>query len=256
MKIVDRLVSLFVAGRCWCPVCEKKVRRFLPLSSHYRKNLIKYGGDADFSHYETLNWRNYSCPHCGASDRDRLYALYIKNKFISSSMTDEMSFVDFAPSAPLARLVRSITGICYRSADIAMKDVDDCVDLMDLHIYPDQFCDFFLCSHVLEHVPDDRRAMRELFRILKPGGEGILMVPIVLTAGAVDEDPDEMRESERWRRFGQDDHIRKYTKKGFLERLKESGFLVKELGVDFFGIHQFDQAAITPQSVLYVVSKH
>jgi SAM-dependent methyltransferase len=244
-----------MTGRHVCPVCEQNVRKFRPIPSYYRKNLSKYGGCNDFSQYETLNYTDYSCPRCGASDRDRLYALYLNRRFPDRSAQSQITFIDFAPSVPLASFIRSIKGILYRSADISIEGVDDHVDLMDLHIYPDNFCDLFLCSHVLEHVPDDCLAMKELFRILKPGGEGILMVPLVLSDNEIDEDSGETREAERWRRFGQGDHIRLYSKKGYLDRVHKSGFLVKELGVDFFGAEQFYIAAITKQSVLYIVTK-
>ena len=256
MKLLDRCLNLVIPGRHVCSVCEQNVRKFHPIPSYFRKNLVKYGSVADFSRYETLNYKDYSCPGCGASDRDRLYALYLKQRFPKTSVQDQITFIDFAPSASLARFIRSIKGIHYRSADISMDGVDDHVDLMDLHIYPDRYCDFFLCSHILEHVPDDLLALKELFRILKPGGEGILMVPLVISDSEIVEDPGETREADRWRRFGQGDHIRLYSKKGYLKRLQESGFLVKELGVDFFGAEQFDTAAITRQSVLYIVTRH
>ncbi|MDA8414375.1 MAG: class I SAM-dependent methyltransferase [Desulfobacteraceae bacterium] len=256
MKLLDWFLDKVITGHFVCPVCQQVVRKFRPIPSYYLKNLTKYGGSTDFSRYETLNYKEYSCPDCGASDRDRLYALYLKLKFQDSSAQEQFTFIDFAPSGSLARIIRPIKGIIYRSADISMDGVDDQVDLMDLHIYPDRFCDFFICSHVLEHVPDDHLALKELYRILKPGGEGILMVPLVLSDVDIDEDPEETREAERWRRFGQGDHIRLYSKKGYLNRLHESGFQVKELGVDFFGSDQFDTAAITKQSMLYVVTKN
>ena len=70
-----------------------------------------------------------------------------------------------------------------------MENVDDKVDITDMTIYPDNHFDFFICSHMLEHVFDDRKALRELYRILKWGGQGILVVPIVLSIDEIDEDP-------------------------------------------------------------------
>jgi SAM-dependent methyltransferase len=126
---------------------------------------------------------------------------------------------------------------------------------MDMKIYADDQYDFFICSHVLEHVDDDKKALRELYRILKPGGQGILMVPVVLGLDEIDEDPAVVDEGERWRRFGGDDHVRLYSKAGFVERVTGAGFLVHQYGKEFFGEELLTQAGITGQSVLYVVEK-
>jgi len=136
------------------------------------------------------------------------------------------------------------------------ENVDDRVDLSNLQAYDSEQFDFFICSHVLEHVPDDSKALRELHRILKRGAQAILMVPIILAIDQIDEDPETSDEAERWRRFGQFDHVRLYSKRGFLERVRGAGFAVHELGKEFFGAETFDRAGITAQSVLYVVEKN
>ncbi len=122
-------------------------------------------------------------------------------------------------------------------------------------IYADGSIGFFICSHVLEHVADDRRALAELYRVLKPGRRGILVVPIVLTITEIDEDPTITDPAERWRRFGQDDHVRLYSKQGFLARVRDAGFVVHQLDRAFFGAETFARHGITQQSVLYVVEK-
>ena len=71
--------------------------------------------------------------------------------------------------------------------------------------------DVFICSHVLEHIPDDRKAMQELYRILKPRGYGIAMVPINLKVEMTLEDPS-LQIPSRWKYFAQDDHVRMYAK--------------------------------------------
>ena len=107
-----------------------------------------------------------------------------------------------------------------------------------------------------EHVADDKKAMSELFRILKPGGFGILMVPIVLKIEQIDDDPTITDAETRWRRFGQYDHVRLYSKKGFVERVQEAGFIVKQYGVEYFGESVFVECGISVKSVLYVVQKN
>ena len=113
----------------------------------------------------------------------------------------------------------------------------------------------YYCSHVLEHVPDDKKALCELYRILKPQGLGILMVPIILDLAEIDEEPTVIDETERWRRFGQNDHVRLYSKNGFIKRVKDAGFLIHQYGKDYFGEKLFEQNGITNQSILYVVEK-
>jgi predicted SAM-dependent methyltransferase len=145
--------------------------------------------------------------------------------------------------------------VSYVTADLFRQDVDDQVDIMDMNLYGDCSVDFFICSHVLEHVEDDRKAMRELYRVLKQGGQGILVVPIILTIDEIDEDPSVTDEAERWRRFGQFDHVRLYSKRGFLARVAEAGFTITELGLEHFGEETFREHAISNQSVLYIVKK-
>lgn len=93
--------------------------------------------------------------------------------------------------------------------------------------YPDEVFDALVSSHVLEHGADDRRALDELRRVLGPGGWGIVMVPICLAAAAVDEGGADGKET-AWSRFGQADHVRRYDRDGFLEPLREAGFVVDE----------------------------
>ena len=81
------------------------------------------------------------------------------------------------------------------------------------------------------------------------------MVPVALDVQQVDEDPNLTDEAERWRRFGQHDHVRLYSKPGLLERLRQAGFNVAELGVSHFGAGTFDQLAIVRGSILYIASR-
>jgi SAM-dependent methyltransferase len=249
-----------INAKHYCPVCESRVVEFLPLPEFFRENQQKYGYPFKTTDAETCNGEAYLCPTCGASDRDRLYALYLRGYFAKLESLSPVHIVDFAPFPPLSAFIRRLIkssgkDIRYRTADLFAENVDDRVDISDLRSYEDGQFNFFICSHVLEHVPDDRKAMRELYRILKPGGKGILMVPIVLGLEQIDEDPDVKDEGERWRRFGQDDHVRLYSKSGFLERVRAASFNVCELGKEFFGEELFNRTGITSQSVLYIVEE-
>jgi SAM-dependent methyltransferase len=238
-----------------CPVCSMMVNDFSPIDSYFDDNRKKYGYPFTFDDLETMNSIQYSCPSCGASDRDRLYALYIKRILEQNLFSNGPALLDIAPSHPLKMFFFKYPNIIYQSVDKYMKDVDLVVDITDMGVVRSESYDIFICSHVLEHVADDKKALSELFRILKPGGFGILMVPIILKIERIDEDSTIMDIETRWRRFGQDDHVRLYSKTGFVERIQEVGFTVKQYGIEYFGADVFVECGISSKSILYVVQK-
>lgn len=241
-----------ISSKHFCPVCESPVASFLPLPDFYRENREKYGFPFQGDEAETCNEAEYLCPTCQATDRDRLYALFLRDHLTASG---PIQMVEFGPSQPLSEFIRRHKEVHYRTADLLADSADERLDITDLRSFQDAALDFFICSHVLEHVPDDRRALRELYRVLKPGAKAILMVPIILTIEEIDEHVGEMSEAERWRRFGQQDHVRLYSKRGFVERVREAGFKVHELGREYFGAELFERTGVSKQSVLYVVEK-
>lgn len=238
-----------------CTVCQNNIKKFHPLPDYFYKQL----SESCFIHpvfmAETLNFISYSCPVCGASDRDRLIALFLK-KFYADKENEMISFLDIAPSIPLQKLIKNMFKIInYRSADLKMTGVDDNLDITNMYLYANDQFDFIICSHVLEHVDNDRKAISELFRVLKPEAKAIIMVPVFLHLTDDYENSQITSPTERWRHFGQDDHVRMYSKKGFIEKLETAGFDVKEYGVDEFSADGFFKAGITKQSVLYVARK-
>jgi SAM-dependent methyltransferase len=251
-----RVESIF--GKHLCNVCGRRVGRFLSLSETH-PGTLEHAQELGFSHeMEMLNIEHYSCPFCGSTDRDRLFALYLDEAFARNNGAQGMHILDFAPVRCLSAFVRGKLrdhAGSYRTADLFMPNVDDKVDLMDMHVYRDGQFDFFICSHVLEHVKDDGKALRELLRVTKPGGAGIVMVPVALDIKEVDEDVSLTDEAEAWRRFGQNDHVRLYSKKGLVERVRQSGFDVAELGVAHFGAEKWEQLAILPGSILYIATR-
>lgn len=237
----------------YCSVCNSKVANFLPLDVQYFQKFNSLGVPYSLEDFETLNLGQYACPHCGASDRDRLYALYIRHHV--ESRNSNIKVLDIAPATALSGFMRAQPQISYRSADLYSSLADDNVDITAMHCYADGAFDFVVCSHVLEHVPDDAAAIAELFRVLAPGGHAILMVPILTTATATDEDPNEMDELERWRRFGQGDHIRLYDREEFCRRLSRGGFVVQRFSAVDFSLELYRTCGISPSSVLYVGTK-
>lgn len=243
-------------GRTYaCPVCGTGLRRFKPIWKSYVRKLREHGFVHPIDALETFNVSAHTCPACGASDRERLYALYLEDRFRTLDQTRRCTLVDFAASPGLSRRLRALSWLAYRTADLYRAGVDDRVDISDMAIYGDGAIDMFICSHILEHVPDDRRAMRELFRVLRPGGFGIVMVPLVVGVEDTHEDPSIVDPAARWKYYCQDDHLRLYGRRDFVRRLEEAGFNVLQLGVDHFGRERFRRAGIHENSVLYVAER-
>lgn len=235
----------FVCNFCNKPTSYSSIERSLG------DQLNKHGFPYSLDDFETLNYKEYTCVNCRSSDRDRLYRLYIEQY---ENLPKNAAVLDFAPSKLFESFMRpQATG--YRSADLLIDTYDDKIDITNMKQYKDNSFDFFVCSHVVEHVDDDTKAFKELYRVLKPGGRGIIMTPIIDKPGVHDEDPAEKKVSERWRRFAQDDHVRLYEKSVFLKRIKQAGFNVREYTVKDFGKRLFKKHGISLKSRLYVVEK-
>lgn len=238
-----------------CPVCGAHLRAFKPVWKSYLRNMREHDYVYPVSSIETLNLSAYTCPACDASDRERLYAMYFDRVIPSLDRHRRYRLVEFAPAPGrgLQRKLEAYPFLEYRTADLMLRTVDDQLDITDMPAYADGSVDFFLCSHVLEHVPEDRKAMRELHRILKPDGFGIVMVPLVHGVDETHEDPAINTPALRWKHYGLADHVRQYGRRDFLDRLGAAGFRVDRLGLDYFGKESFHHAGIAYDSILYVV---
>ena len=237
----------------WCPVCGSKQASFAPLPEFYRENARLYGF-AHFEKGEMLSVDAYTCSRCGASDRERIYALWIDQQLENKLFAKGTRTIHFAPEPALSRKLKGMEAFDYKTADLLMNDVDYKVDMMDMP-FDDESFDFFICSHVLEHVDSDDQAIKELYRITKPGGCGILMVPIILGLEKTVEDPSVKDEAGRWRLYGQGDHVRLYAHNDYVNKICLHGFRVEELGESFFGEGVFSTVGLTRTSILYVVTK-
>ena len=142
-----------------------------------------------------------------------------------------MRVLHVAPERCLREKLTVLPGVKYTAGDKFTPGYSYPRGTIDLDItampFADGSFDLILCSHVLEHVPEDQRAMTELHRVLAPGGMAILMVPIALDRATTDEDPSVTDPQERIRRFGQFDHVRLYGR-DYVDRLKSAGFEVVE----------------------------
>jgi SAM-dependent methyltransferase len=232
-----------------CPVCRQSTE-FRPLPYSYLRELLGHGFSYPLFETETMNFDEYSCAKCGAIDRERLFSLYFDREWRGAG-----SILEIAPHLAMTNYFRSLPGSSVRTADLYDPSADDRVDITKMSIYKDGQFDAWVCSHVLEHIPDDRQAIRELFRILKAGGWGIAMVPISLAVEETHEDPSITEAALRWKYFGQDDHVRMYAKQDFVQRFQDAGFTVDQVQGHSFGQSDCERAGVDPKSVLYVVRK-
>ncbi len=254
MDFLGRINKVLYRGTDYeCPLCASSLRSFLPLPGQFRIALKIRGRSFTALDFETLNVDNYLCPVCRCSDRDRLVALYLHR--LTKGRPAREKLLHFAPERSLSRYLRRIGLYEYRTADLRMKDVDDRVDITRMTSYNDNSLDCFICSHILEHVPDDAQAMRELFRILKPGGWGIVMTPILAGLDGSYEDISKAAPEERLEHFGQKDHVRVYAKGDFIRRLENAGFGVTQVGADFLGADTMRRSGVGEKSCLYVLTK-
>lgn len=256
---IDRLfivaINKLLKKNYLCILCNKKINDFEKLPQYYYDNLAKYNYIHPVFAGETINYLQYSCPFCFGADRERLYALFLEKYFNEVENKENFKFLDFAPSKSLSNWIRKYKWVKYRTIDLYMQGVDDKADITNLDIYTDNEFDFILCSHVLEHIENEKKAISELYRILKPTGKAIIMVPILTTLKEDFENPEHKTEAERWKYYGQNDHVRKHSKKGFVKKLENAGFKVEQLNIDYFSKEEFEKNAISKKSVLYVVSK-
>lgn len=136
-----------------------------------------------------------------------------------------LSLLHVAPEICYQRQFKHLRRLRYVTADITSPVADCRLDLCRLPFQSGVF-DVVLCNHVLEHIPDDRRAMQELCRVLKPGGWGILQVPVDSGRHMTFEDGMILSSEEREQAFGQRDHVRVYGV-DYADRLTDAGFTVE-----------------------------
>ena len=249
--ILDRLLREKNGKERKCNCCGEKVY-YRPISSYYTVLWEKYGINNRV--LETINREEYTCPCCMSCDRDRLIIAFFERLELDRLIHTE-KLLQIAPSAAIEHWIyANCPAVTYESTDLYMKNVSFRSDVQDMFMVEDESYDYFVCSHVLEHVQNDRQAMKELYRILKEDGIGLFLVPVYLDDDHIDEAWG-LSEEENWRRFGQGDHCRSYVREELAERLQEAGFMVHPVGKDFFGEAVFRECGLTDTSTLYVLTK-
>ena len=157
-----------------------------------------------------------------------------------------------APEISFESRLKRLLGSSYLTADLFNPRAMVKMDITDIQ-YDDETFDVVYCSHVLEHVPDDRKAMRELRRVLKSDGWAVLLVPI--TADETFEDPSVTDPAERLRLFGQEDHVRRYGP-DYRQRLEESGFKVTvSVASDFMDDHDAARFGVDREEQIFLCKR-
>lgn len=244
----------FGGAKYRCIVCGNGVRLFFPFSTNLVKAAMENGFPYDFRRMETLNYDNCNCPFCLSSDRERLYLIFLEQHFEQGKKT-KYSILDFAPTESFARYLRNRKGVSYTSADLFRGDVDMKIDLCDMKEIQDRTYDIIICSHVLEHVPDPEKAISELKRVLADDGLAVIMVPVFIDVKEKIENKQHTSANDRLKFYGQEDHVRLYSRESYLNELKENGFRVEIMHVDQFDAEQIRKNAIDSNSALYVCTK-
>jgi predicted SAM-dependent methyltransferase len=189
------------------PIDNKSFRMFLPYGYGKQRN-------------------NALSPSTLSLERHRLLWLYLKNETDFFTSNEKKKVLHFAPEQAFYKLFRNQQNIEYTTTDLFSPLADVKADICDLP-FEDNSYDIIFCNHVLEHIPDDTKAMQELFRVLKKGGMAILQIPQELARTTTFSDDSITDQKERAAIFGQYDHVRIYGR-DYFDKLRSIGFTVVE----------------------------
>ena len=226
-----KIAGLFLLGtKVTCPICDRSFRKFLP--------------------YGRINPRpNALCPNCLSLERHRLIWLYLREK--TTFLKRQHSVLHIAPEGCFIPRLEEIHREKYVTADLEspLAKVK-----MDIHRMPfqDNTFDVVLCNHVLEHVNDDIQAMKEINRVLKPGGFAIMQVPFFFPVPEKTvSDPTVTDRKMREKLFGQDDHVRRYGH-DYSQRIQQAGLrAVEDEFVNTLSEEQRNRYGIVKGEIIY-----
>ncbi len=205
--VVRPIISLFLRGNTFTdPIDGKSFSKFLPYG---------YGKQRE----------NVLSPSTLSLERHRLLWLYLKNE--TDFFTTSSKVLHFAPEQAFYKRFRALKHLDYTTTDLNSPLADVKADICNLPFADNQY-DIIFCNHVLEHIPDDTKAMQELFRVLKPGGMAIIQIPQDLDRATTFEDNSITDRATRAKIFGQYDHVRVYGR-DYFEKLRSVGFKVEEV---------------------------
>ena len=219
----------YAGRRFHCPVCDSWVRDLLPFGLPPRPHAM--------------------CPVCESVERHRLYWLYYQRRTDLLAPGPPRRFLHFAPEMGLQKNLRKLPCLRHVALDFVSPFVAIRADLCCLPL-ADSCAQIVHCSHVLEHVADDRAAMAELYRVMEPGGWGLIQVP-VWSDDPTFEDPSIIEPAERERVYGQHDHVRIYGP-DVLDRLRAAGLHVTIVPASqFLTPDECERYAISPSEEIF-----
>jgi SAM-dependent methyltransferase len=231
-----KFLGLFYSGSdVTCPICLSSFRKFLP--------------------YGRINPReNALCPNCLSLERHRLIWLYLEQQ--TDFFKSNKSILHIAPEACFINRFEKLHGDNYITADIESPLAKVKMDIHQIPFEANRF-DVVLCNHVLEHVQDDIQAMREIHRVLKPGGFAILQIPFFAPVEDVTfENASITNKREREKIFGQDDHVRKYGR-DYPQRIAKSGLTpVEDAFINTLSEEQQKKFGLSKGEIIYKAVKN
>lgn len=205
--VIRPILAFFLKGNKFTdPIDGKSFRTFLPYGYGTQRN-------------------NVLSPSTLSLERHRLLWLYLKNE--TDFFSANKKVLHFAPEQCFLKPFRKLSHLDYTTTDLLSPIADVKADICNLP-FEDNSYDIILCNHVLEHIPDDTKAMQELYRVMKPGGYGIFQIPQDLNRDLTFEDDSITDEKERAKIFGQYDHVRVYGR-DYFDKLRNIGFKVTEV---------------------------
>lgn len=241
LSIIGRpMLALILRGnRFTDPIDGKSYRKFLPYG---------YGEVRD----------NVLSPGTLSLERHRLLWLYLQNETQLFNKKkhgkDLIRLLHFAPEQAFYKRFRNLKTINYTTTDLNSPIADVKADICDLPFADNSF-DFIICNHVLEHIPDDTKAMQELFRVLAKNGTAILQVPYKASLEHTFEDDSITDPKERAQIFGQYDHVRIYGM-DYFEKLKQIGFEVNSIDyTNQFSTEEIERYRLPKGELIPVVKK-
>jgi len=207
--LINRVIAIFLIGnKVECPVCGGKFRKFLP-----------------YGYTKATGRENALCPKCLSLERHRLMWLYLNDE--TDFFTNDLKVLHIAPEQCFFKRFKALPNLDYTTGDLESPIADVHFDVQEIP-FEDASFDVVICNHVLEHVDDDAKAMREMYRILKPNGFAILQVPMDTDNPKTMEDPTVTDPKERERLYRQKDHVRLYGL-DYANRLSNAGFKVNSI---------------------------
>jgi SAM-dependent methyltransferase len=239
---MDKMVKNATAYEC--PFCQKNFHKFIPWPDEF---------DVPQAQYEIWNKQTAICPFCYSMDRERMYRFYIEKE--TDLTTVPSSVLHIGSERSLRNWLLGQHNLNYVGGNVTAENGLKKIDVTSIE-YGDETFDAVICSHVLERVPDDLKAMKELYRVMKNDGWGIVQVPIALSLQTTKENAVDFAPEHRFRTISRDDHVRFYAKEDFMQRLKSVGFTVHPLPLEKMSeVPDILKYGLSPKDILYVVTK-